>query len=110
MIPVRKIGELAGLGCTNLEIATLCELHVDTITNNYSDILAKGREMGKRRLRMLQWHSARRGSVAMQIWLGKQYLDQRDKSEVTQPDDPLKALIEEFQKCYEKIKEPDAAT
>jgi hypothetical protein len=31
-------------------------------------------------LRKLQWKSAERGSAAMQIWLGKQYLEQKDKN------------------------------
>ena len=35
----------------------------------------------KNRLRELQWQTAANGNAAMQIWLGKQYLGQSDKSE-----------------------------
>jgi hypothetical protein len=39
-----------------------------------------GREEGRASLRRLQWRSAEH-SVAMQIWLGKQFLGQTDKQE-----------------------------
>jgi len=39
--------------------------------------LAKGRAAFAIRLRQLQWEAARRGSVRMQIWLGRQYLGQQ---------------------------------
>ena len=32
----------------------------------------------------MQWRSAERGSVPMQIWLGKQVLGQTDKQEITE--------------------------
>ena len=35
----------------------------------------------RNRLRELQWDSAVKGNVTMQIWLGKQYLGQTDKSD-----------------------------
>ena len=40
------------------------------------DALAKGRAAFATRLRQLQWEAAERGSVGMQIWLGRQYLGQ----------------------------------
>ena len=36
-------------------------------------------------LRRLQWETAKR-SATMQIWLGKQYLGQKDKQEQSGPD------------------------
>jgi len=41
----------------------------------------KGMDEGKTSLRRLQWQTARGGNPTMQIWLGKQYLGQRDKQE-----------------------------
>jgi len=38
----------------------------------------KGLENGKSSLRRIQWKSALGGNTTMQIWLGKQYLQQRD--------------------------------
>ena len=38
---------------------------------------------GRASLRRMQFMAAQKGSVPMQIWLGKQYLGQKDKSEQT---------------------------
>ncbi len=37
----------------------------------------------------MQWKAAKAGNVTMQIWLGKQLLGQKDKSDVTSGDQPL---------------------
>jgi len=41
---------------------------------------------GKASLRRMQFVNAKNGNVTMQIWLGKQYLEQRDKHETTGAD------------------------
>ena len=43
----------------------------------------------KSSLRRFQYTSAKSGSVPMQIWMGKQYLGQRDKNDVTSDGKPL---------------------
>jgi hypothetical protein len=68
---------------TKSEIAAFLNCHVDTITNRFQEIFLKGRENGKAKLRDLQFKSAKSGNVTMQIWLGKQYLDQTDKTQVS---------------------------
>jgi hypothetical protein len=68
---------------TKSEIAAFLNCHVDTITNRFQEIFLKGRENGKAKLRDLQFKSANSGNVTMQIWLGKQYLDQTDKTQVS---------------------------
>ena len=40
-------------------------------------------EQGKASLRRMQYGAANKGNVTMQIWLGKQYLGQNDKQEIT---------------------------
>lgn len=40
-----------------------------------------GKQEGKAALRRLQMHSAQNGNVTMLIWLGKQFLGQRDKTD-----------------------------
>jgi hypothetical protein len=42
-----------------------------------------GHSTGRAALRRMQFSSAQKGNVQMQIWLGKQYLKQVDKSENT---------------------------
>ena len=50
--------------------------------------------MGKISLRRAQFEKALGGNVAMQIWLGKQHLDQKDKIEQTSYNEPLPLIIE----------------
>lgn len=51
-----------------------------TYGETFSVVFAKKRSRGKVSLRRLQWQHAER-SVPMAIWLGKQYLGQKEKSE-----------------------------
>ncbi len=81
-ISAAQVLKLAKLHCTNLEIAEFFGCSVDTLTLRFADILTKGRAEGKQKLRRLQWRSAEKGNAIMQIWLGKQYLDQKDKQEI----------------------------
>ena len=60
----RMVNRLAGIGYTVEEIAGVMNCSVDT-------------------LRRWQYNAARRGNVTMQIWLGKQFLGQKDRNEVT---------------------------
>ncbi len=46
------------------------------------DIWEGGQLTGRAAVRRMQFASAQKGSVPMQIWLGKQYIGQKDKSEV----------------------------
>jgi hypothetical protein len=43
-------------------------------------------EEGRMSLRRLQWKKAQEGNTTMLIWLGKQYLGQSDKQELTGKD------------------------
>lgn len=49
-----------------------------------SRCLENGRKEGKMSLRRLQWKSAQAGDRTMLVWLGKQYLGQTDKQNVSQ--------------------------
>lgn len=69
----------------------------------FSDLRVTKRENMKLKLAAKQYETAMKGNVPMQIWLGKQWLDQREKKEVvaelTHKEDPEKA-----QKILEQIK------
>ena len=82
-IDVEQVEKLAGLGCTNIEIASFFGCDESLIRKSYSENLVKGRENGKIRLRQWQMKAAQKGNVAMLIWLGKQMLGQSDKQEIT---------------------------
>jgi hypothetical protein len=74
-INVEQVKKLAALHCTNVEIAAFFDVDEKTIRNRFSDIIAKGKENGKIRLRRMQFRLAEK-SPAMAIWLGKQLLGQ----------------------------------
>lgn len=87
------IEELAGIGCTMIEIAKICKCSVDTLERNFADVIENGRENFKMSIRRAQYRAATEGSKkgehlnpTMLIWLGKQHLNQRDKQEITGAD------------------------
>lgn len=53
----------------------------------FSQVYKKYSSTGKISLRRMQFRSAENGSVPMQIWLGKQYLEQKEKQEVEKSTD-----------------------
>ena len=75
-----QIKKLASLGCTNKEMGDFFGCSADLLEKRYSEFLTKGRAEQKLRLRQLQWKSAEKGNIVMQIWLGKQILGQSENT------------------------------
>ena len=88
-IDTNQVQKLAQLGCTNKEIADFFGCSADLLEKSYSEFLTKGRAEQKIRLRQLQWKSANKGNVTMQIFLGKNMLGQRDRIEENETEEPL---------------------
>ena len=88
VIDYKAVEKLASLMCTQEEIANFLGCSVDTLQRDkeFSGIYKKGMDNGKMSLRRLQYQSAQDGNVTMQIWLGKQWLGQRDNLDVTKTD------------------------
>jgi hypothetical protein len=80
-IDPEMVEKLAGIGCPDSEIAAIVNCSVDTLTRRFADVLHKGRENCKTRLRKKQIEVALAGNVSMLIWLGKQMLAQSEKVE-----------------------------
>ena len=78
-----KIKKLASYGLTNKEIAEALGYDENTLKRNFEIFLIKGRVNLKERLKRKQIAVAMKGNVTMLIWLGKQYLDQRERVEET---------------------------
>lgn len=84
---LNKVYNLGKLQCTTREAAAFLEVCHDTFLkfiDQYKKAREKfesGKETGKLSLRRMQLKSAEGGNVTMQIWLGKQLLDQKDKHE-----------------------------
>ena len=64
--------------CDEKTITRWCK---DTYGEGFSDIYKKKSETGKTSLRRMQWKAAKGGNTTMLVWLGKQYLGQRDKKQ-----------------------------
>lgn len=79
------VQDLAGIMCTDEEIATLVGLERESLSRRKKvdrelrHALEKGRETGKESLRRAQYKAALSGNATMLIWLGKQHLQQRDQ-------------------------------
>lgn len=80
------VDNLCAIHCTGEEIAAVLMLNYDTLErackrdkrSSFADYSTEKRRGGKASLRRRQWTQAEEGSVAMQIWLGKQWLGQSD--------------------------------
>lgn len=77
LLDKEQVEKLAAMWCTMKEMASFFNCSVDTLERNYADIIDIGRDKGKIKLRRLQWQSAEKGNVRMQIHLGEQLLEQR---------------------------------
>ena len=88
-IDYKVLEALCKLQCTDAELAVGLGVSIDTITRRKQDspkflrIYRNARESSKTSLRRLQWQKALEGNPGMLIWLGKQYLDQSEKAEMT---------------------------
>jgi hypothetical protein len=58
----------------------------------FADAIARGRSLGKRSLRRMQYERAKAGSDRMLEWLGKQWIDQRDQASI-ELSDPRQTLL-----------------
>lgn len=92
------IERLAMIHCPNKEIAAALDCHVDTLTDRYSELIAKGRDKGRLTLRRVQWEAAQKGNVVMMIWLGKQLLGQKDVSRVEITEIPDEVFVKEAER------------
>ena len=110
-IDFEALNRLLNIGCTGEECASVLNIDYDTLNAickrekeiNFSEYIKKGNYDFKISLRRLQYRSAQGiiktdkddntkmniiipPSVTMQIWLGKQFLNQSDKQEITGKD------------------------
>jgi len=97
-IDLKLVARLASIQCTISEISAIIDIPIGTLSNreDFTTTYKKGTEGGKMSLRRLQFKIAKK-SAAMAIFLGKQYLGQKDKVEVD-PGDLFKGDIEFIEK------------
>jgi hypothetical protein len=83
-IDLKLLEDLARIQCTDGEMAAILGFTREGFHKRKQRdpelvrIIEKGKDEGQSSLRRLQWKNAMGGNTTMQIWLGKQYLQQRD--------------------------------
>lgn len=95
-IDYEAVKKLASIMCTQEEIASFLGCSTDTLRRDeqFCNIYKEGQQTGKMSLRRMQWKLAEK-SYAMAIFLGKQYLGQRDTIEYKNEDNGvLDKLVE----------------
>lgn len=85
-IDEKQVKQLASIGCTHDEIGAVLGCSSKTLQRRFVHLIKEGQERLKASLRRKQYAVAMDGSVGMLIWLGKQYLDQKDQTETKIPE------------------------
>ena len=80
-IPIQAIEIMAVNGFNDEQIAEACGCDARLIRRRFGSTLREKRQEMRQKLRAKQIEEAMKGNTAMLIWLGKQYLDQSDKTE-----------------------------
>jgi hypothetical protein len=75
--------KLAYIHCSDVDIAWCLGVSLKTFqrrkkTPAFAEALGRGHAKGRSRIRQLQLDAAEKGNPTMLIWLGKQYLGQKD--------------------------------
>lgn len=92
---------LCGIQCTEAEICGVLECSADTLNRwckrtykmTFADTYKSKSQVGKSSLRRAQWKLAEK-NASMAIWLGKQYLEQKDIVEQNVNADGVKVIID----------------
>lgn len=123
------VDNLLRIACTALEIASVLKVSDDTLNNHckkekgctFSDYIKSGMSEYKISLRRAQYRSAmgvpkkdddgntvgwlQQPSVAMQIFLGKNALNQSDKQDITTGGDKIQQVVTYIDEAQKKIHE-----
>lgn len=91
-IDFETVDKLCQLQCTGEEIASFIGVAYSTLAErvkadfgiSFQEYISQKREGGKVSLRRAQWNTALNGNHSMLIWLGKQYLDQKEPTQKTE--------------------------
>ena len=110
-IDKKQFENLCELQCTLLEICDFFDVEDDTLNSwckktygtTFSEVFKLKRGKGQISLRRMQWKLAEK-NAAMAIFLGKQYLGQKDKIEYT--DDGMKSINENINNIANLLNNP----
>jgi hypothetical protein len=102
-----KLVSMIKIQCTQDEICSVLGMSDTTLNRrlkerdieNFEALYKKENADGCKSLRRMQWDAAENGNATMLVWLGKQYLGQRDKlnTEITGPNGgPVITTVESY--------------
>lgn len=113
-IDQRQFEELCSIQCTQEEILSVLSISDKTLNSwcnstygkNFSEIFKEKRQGGRSSLRRSQWNLAKK-NASMAIFLGKQYLGQKDviENKITN-----NGIIEELTEALKNVKETERDT
>jgi len=83
------IKRLASTMCTFEEIGYIIGMTGEGVKKRFSKVIEEGRAKGKASLRSAQFEKALAGDTRMQIWLGRNYLEQKDDPNGEEHSTPL---------------------
>ena len=110
-IDKKQFENLCGLQCTINEVCDFFDVEDDTLNSwckktygtTFSEVFKRKRGKGQISLRRMQWKLAEKNPT-MAIFLGKQYLGQKDKIEYT--DDGMKSINENINNIANLLNNP----
>ncbi len=92
------------LGCTVAEVSANTGVSVSVLYANFRNVIKTGMDSFKCSLKKAQAKSALGGNPALLIWMGKQYLGQKDKREETNlPETDWETIGKTFAEAVGKI-------
>ena len=95
VVDIEILKNLASIGCPDYEIASVLNISAKTLKRNYADIVEQFKEKGKASLRKKMWDKAvKKDNTHMQIWLSKNYLNMKDRTQTESINEPLPLIID----------------
>ena len=95
VVDIEILKNLASIGCPDYEIASVLNISAKTLKRNYADIVEQFKEKGKASLRKKMWDKAvKKDNTHMQIWLSKNYLGMKDRTQTESIVKPLPLIID----------------
>ena len=95
IVDTEILKNLASIGCPDYEIASVLNVSARTLKRNYAEIIDQYKEKGKASLRKKMWDKAvKKDNTMMQIWLSKNYLGMKDRTQTESITEPLPLIID----------------
>ncbi len=88
------IANLSQIGCTQEEIGAVVGISARTLQRRFADLIEDNKNKGKASLRKRMWASALKGNPNMMIWLSKNYLNMKDRTQTESINEPLPLIID----------------